>query len=49
MELPHVSNYVKLQLPNHSGLISNFSIMHYLVPDNYVCYIQHKENQLASI
>ena len=49
MELSHASNYVKLQPPNHSGLISNFSIMHYLVPDNSVCYIQHKENQLVSI
>ena len=49
MELPHALNYVKLQPPNPSELISNCSIIHYLVPDNSVCYIQHKENQLVTI
>ena len=41
--------YVKLQPPNCLALISNFSITHYLVPDNSVCYIQHEENQLATL
>ena len=43
------SNYAKLQSLNHSTLISNFSIMHYLLPGSSIFYIATTQRKPATV